>query len=138
MIATDATHDAGEQYPPPNVHPGTHTKILEVLTTWINDQHSECQVIWLHGPAGSKSAILQALSELLMSSEGPVIGSFFFSKGQGKRGSGDYLFSTLAYQLAVNVHDLRAYVDEVMQSDPALPTKFMEVQLRTLIIEPFQ
>ena len=139
MIATDATHDACERYPPPNVHMGTRTKILEVLTTWINDQHSECRVFWLHGPAGAgKSAILQALAELLMTSEGPVVGSFFFGKGQGKRGSGDCLFSTLAYQLAVNVHGLRAYIDEVMQSDPTLPTKSMEIQLRTLIIEPFQ
>jgi NACHT domain len=139
MIATDATHDTCERYPPPNVHTGTRTKILEVLTAWINDQHSECRVFWLHGPAGAgKSAILQALAELLMSSEGPVVGSFFFGKGQGKRGSGDYLFSTLAYQLAVNMHGLRAYVDEVLQSDPTLPTKSMEIQLRTLIIEPFQ
>jgi predicted XRE-type DNA-binding protein len=37
MIATDATHDACERYPPPNVHTGTRTKILEVLTAWIND-----------------------------------------------------------------------------------------------------
>ena len=139
MIATDAMHDARERYPPPNVHQDTRTKILEVLTDWINDPDPIYWVFWLHGPAGAgKSAILQALAELLSSPEGHVVGSFFFGKGQVKRGSGDYLFSTLAYQLAVNVNGLRDYVDEAMQHNPTLPTKSMEVQLRTLIIEPFQ
>jgi energy-coupling factor transporter ATP-binding protein EcfA2 len=139
MIAVDAIHDACERYPPPNVHQGTRTRILEVLTAWINDLDSQCQSFWLHGPAGSgKSAILQALAEVLSSPKGPVAGSFFFGRGQSKRGTGDYLFPTLAYQLAVNVKGLRPYVDEVMQGDPTLPTKSMEVQLRTLIIEPFQ
>ena len=99
-IATDAAQDACERYPLPNVHTGTRTKILEVPTAWISDQHSECRVFWLHGLAGAgKSAILQALAELLMSSEGPVIGSLF-GKGQGKRGSGDYLFSRVHYRIS--------------------------------------
>ena len=139
IIATDATHDACERYPAPNVHQGTRTKILEVLTAWINNLDSECPLFWLHGSAGvGKSAILQALAELLFRPKGPIVATFFFGKGQSKRGSGDYLFSTLAYQLALNVPDLRAYVDEVMQNDPTLPTKSMEIQLRSLIIEPFQ
>ncbi|KAF8802253.1 hypothetical protein BYT27DRAFT_6773974 [Phlegmacium glaucopus] len=139
MIATDAIHDASERYPPPNVHPGTRRNILKTLTDWIKNPDPECWIFWLHGSAGvGKSAILQALAELLSSPKGPVVGSFFFGTGQGKRGSGDYLFSTLAYQLAINVNGLRAYVDEVMQRNPSLPTKSMEVQLRTLIIEPFQ
>ena len=139
MIATDAIHDACERYPLPNVHEGTRTRILEVLTTWINDLNSESRVFWLHGPAGAgKSALLQALAEMLLSPKGPVVASFFFGKGQTRRGSGNYLFSTLAYQLALNVNGLRTHVDEVMQNNPTLPTKSMEVQLRTLIIEPFQ
>ena len=139
MIATDATHDARERYPPPNVHQGTRTKILEVLTNWINNLDPKCRVFWLHGPAGAgKSALLQTLAQLLLSSNGPVVASFFFGRGQKKRGSGDYLFSTLAYQLAINVKDLRILVDEVMQNNPTLPTKSMEVQFRSLIIEPFQ
>jgi len=139
MIATDAIHDASERYPAPNVHQGTRKQILKVLTDWINDPDPEYWVFWLHGPAGAgKSAILQALAELLSSPEGHVVGSFFFDKGQVKRGSGSYLFSSLAYQLAVNVNGLGDYVNEVMRRNPTLPTKSMEVQLRTLIIEPFQ
>lgn len=139
MIATDAIHDACERYPPPNIHQGTRKKTLKALTAWVNNLDSKCRSFWLHGPAGAgKSALLQALAEQLSPPKGSIVASFFFSKGQARRGSGDYLFSTLAYQLALNVNGLRPYVDEVMQRDPTLPTKCMEVQLRTLIIEPFQ
>jgi len=80
MIATEAIHDACKRYPPPNVHQGTRTRILEVLTAWINDLDSECQSFWLHEPAGAgKSAILQALAELLSSPEGYIAASFFFA-----------------------------------------------------------
>lgn len=36
------------------------------------------------------------------------------------------------------MYGLRPYVDEVMQRNVTLPTKSVDVQLRTLIIEPFQ
>ena len=53
-----------------------------------------------------------------------------------KNRTGNYLFSTLAYQLVDNVDSLHPYVDEVMSRNPTLPTKPMKFQFRSLIMEP--
>ena len=48
------------------------------------------------------------------------------------------MFSTIAYQLALKVPGLRQHVNRIMESDPTLHTKSMDVQLQTLIIDAFQ
>ena len=48
------------------------------------------------------------------------------------------MFSTIAYQLALKVPGLRQHVNRIMESNPILHTKSMDVQLQTLIIDAFQ
>jgi NACHT domain len=97
---------------------------------------------WLHGPAGAgKTAILQAIAEFLCSpseSDQNFGGSFFFSRGKQGRDQGQFLFSTIAYQLALNVPGLRPHVNRTMELNPTLHTKSMDVQLKTLIVDAFQ
>ena len=50
-------------------------------------------------------------------------GSFFFSRGKKGRDEGHFLFSTIAYQLALKVPGLRQHVNHIMQLDPTLHTK---------------
>jgi hypothetical protein len=50
----------------------------------------------------------------------------------------DHLFSTLAYQLATNVHGMLEHVDRVMTQDFSLPKRSAAVQLKRLIIEPIR
>ena len=97
---------------------------------------------WLYGPAGAgKTAILQAIAEFLCSpseSGQNFGGSFFFSREKKGRDQGHFLFSTIAYQLALNVPRLREHVNRIMEANPALHTKSMDVQLQTLIVDVFQ
>ena len=97
---------------------------------------------WLYGPAGAgKTAILQAIAQFLCIPSGSdqnFGGSFFFSRGQRGRDQGHFLFSTIAYQLALKVPGLRLHVDRIMELDPTLYTKSMDVQLQTLIVDAFQ
>jgi hypothetical protein len=50
----------------------------------------------------------------------------------------DHLFSTLAYQLAMNVHGMIEPVDQAMMQDFSLPRRSAAVQLKRLIIEPIR
>ena len=109
---------------------------------WIHTESSASSFFWLYGPAGAgKTAILQAIAEFLCSPSGSgenFGGSFFFSRGMKGRDQGHFLFSTIAYQLALKVPGLRQHVNRIMESDPTLHTKSMDVQLQTLIVDAFQ
>ena len=109
---------------------------------WIHSESSPSSFFWLYGPAGAgKTAILQAIAEFLCSASGSgqnFGGSFFFSRGKKGRDQGHFLFSTIAYQLALKVPGLRQHVNRIMESDPTLHTKSMDVQLQSLIVDAFQ
>ena len=109
---------------------------------WIHSESSASSFFWLYGPAGAgKTAILQAIADFLCSPSGSsqIFGaSFFFSREKKGRDQGDFLFSTIAYQLALKVPGLRQHVNRIMELDPALHTKSMGVQLQTLIVDTFQ
>ncbi|KAJ7721883.1 hypothetical protein B0H16DRAFT_1431611, partial [Mycena metata] len=97
--------------------------------------HSIC---WLHGPAGAgKSAIMQTLSRQLQAA-GHLGGAFFFRRHHPTCGNAKALFTTLAYQLALNNQDLKPLISENVQIDPSIVAREMKVQLHKLIIEPCQ
>ena len=109
---------------------------------WIHNENSASSFFWLYGPAGTgTTAILQAIAEFLCSpskSAQNFWGSFFFSRGKNGHDRGHFLFSTIASQLALNVPGLRQHVNRIVELNPTLRTKSMDVQLRTLIVDAFQ
>jgi hypothetical protein len=139
-VSLGAIHDSAERYPPPNCHPDTRKAVRQIILDWIYSESSAS--FWLYGPAGAgKTAILQAIAEFLCSPDGSrrnFGGSFFFSRGKQGRDQGHFLFSTIAYQLALKVPGLRQHVNRIMELDPTLHTKSMDVQLQTLIVDAFQ
>ncbi|EMD36662.1 hypothetical protein CERSUDRAFT_114588 [Gelatoporia subvermispora B] len=86
---------------------GTRSKILRDLTAWARSENEEGRVYVLHGPAGmGKSSIAHALCQQLADTH--LGASFFFIRGQI---SDPYsLFSSLAYQLAHSIPELRHIV----------------------------
>ena len=141
-VSLGAIHDSSERYPPPNCHPDTRKAVREIILDWIHSESSASSFFWLYGSAGAgKTAILQAIAEFLSNppeSYDNFGGSFFFSRGKKGRDEGHYLFPTIAYQLALKVPGLRQHVNHIMELDPTLHTKSMDVQLRTLIIDAFR
>ena len=118
-VSHGAIHDSSERYPPPNCHPDTRKAVRQIILDWIRSESSASSFFWLYGPAGAgKTAILQAIAEFLCSSsksDQNFGGSFFFSRGKKGRDQGHYLFSTIAYQLALNVPGLRQFVNRIME-----------------------
>ncbi|PPQ94050.1 hypothetical protein CVT25_009898 [Psilocybe cyanescens] len=131
--------DSSARHPPGKCHPGTREKALKIITDWIIDPAPDHSVIWLYGPAGSgKSAIAQSIAELLWQLyQSQYAGSFFFAAGDNMgRGDGNKLFSTLAYQLAVQFPALLPFINDTLFKDPMLPTRSMEIQIKALIVDP--
>ena len=141
-VSLGAIHDSAERYPSPNCHPDTRKAVRQIILDWIRSESSTSFFFWLYGPAGAgKTAILQAIAELLCSppeSSQNYGASFFFSRGKTGRDQGHFLFSTIAYQLALKVPGLRQHLNRIMELDPTLHTKSMDVQLRTLIVDAFR
>ena len=139
-VSLGATHDSAKRYPSPNCHPDTRKAVRQIIIDWIHSESSTSSFFWLYGPAGAgKTAILQAIVEFLCSPSGSgqnFGGSFFFSSG--KNDEGHFLFSTIAYQLALKVPGLRQEVNRIMDRNPTLHTKTMDVQLQALIVEAFK
>jgi energy-coupling factor transporter ATP-binding protein EcfA2 len=137
-----AIHDSAERCPPPNCHPNTRIAVRKIILDWIHEESSALHFFWLYGPAGAgKTSILQAIAEILSSSsesDENFGGSFFFSRGKNGCDQGHFLFSTIAYQLALNVPGLRQHVNRIMERNPTLHTKSMAIQLQTLIVDPLQ
>ena len=123
-----------ERYPSPNCHPDTRKAVRQIILDWIKNDSWASSFFWLYGPAGAgKTAILQAIAELLCSpseSYQNLGGTFFFSRGKQGRDQGHFLFSTIAYQLALNDETgLRQHVNCIVKSNPMLHTKSPDVQL---------
>ena len=141
-ISLGAIHNSAERYPPPNCHPDTRKAVRQIILDWIHSECSASSFLWLYGSAGAgKTAILQAIAEFLSSpseSGRNFAASFFFTRGKEGRDKGHFLFSTIAYQLALKVPGLRQHVNHIMEFDPTLHTKSMDVQLQSLIIDAFQ
>ena len=120
-ISHGAMHDSADRDPPPRCHPGTREKATEDIVRWIEESNPSSGVLWVNGCAGvGKSALIQKIAELGLLYFG---GCFFFRRGAPGCNVKDYLFSTLAYQLAINVPGLLEHVDQAMIQDPLLPKR---------------
>ena len=129
-------HDSADRDPPPRCHPGTREKATKDIVHWIKESNPSSSVLWVNGRAGvGKSALMQKIAELGLLYFG---GCFFFRRGVPGCNVKDHLFSTLAYQLAINVPGLLEHVDQAMIQDPLLPKRSAAVQLKRLIINPFR
>jgi hypothetical protein len=139
-ISHGAIHDSAERYPAGKCHPGTREEIIKTILEWINDPNPSSDALWLYGPAGAgKSAIMQTIAELLREWYKELYaGSFFFTSGKPGCDQGSALFRTLAYQIAIYVPGMREAVNNAMIADITLQTKSMEIQIQSLVVEPFK
>jgi len=133
-----AAHDSAERFPPPRCHPNTRRAVVSSMFEWVTNLLRTSGVLWLRGPAGAgKTAIAQTFCEMV-EKEGYLAGSFFFSRTVHGRNTAQYLFATIAYQLAIARPEIGERIEKAVASDPSITTKSIEIQLQKLIIEPLQ
>ncbi|KIM40594.1 hypothetical protein M413DRAFT_412590 [Hebeloma cylindrosporum] len=135
-VLPEAMHDSAKREQRPKCHPGTRVSATEDIIRWIEDPNPSSTVLWVHGAEGvGKTALMQRIAEL----EGIYYGgSFFFERGESGQDVIRYLFSTLAYQLALSTPGMREHVASAINWDPLLTKKNPACQLQTLIVEPMR
>ncbi|KAJ6488755.1 hypothetical protein C8R45DRAFT_992821 [Mycena sanguinolenta] len=137
-VVGEALHDSCERFPEPACHPGTRTAILEQLSAWSMDASTEGTVMWVNGPAGvGKSAIAQMFAGNCQA-QGHLGASFFFKRGDSKRGTWHGLFPTIAYQLSTSIPGLSLPIQQAVETDKLVACRAMPVQFERLILEPFR
>ncbi|KAF7340663.1 NACHT domain-containing protein [Mycena sanguinolenta] len=140
-VVMAAIHDSAESFPQPKCHPETRTKMLQDLRNWALNRTRDkigmrSNILWLYGPAGAgKSAIMQTLADQLADA-GRLGGSFFFKRGHATRGNANSLFTTIAYQLALNIAWLRTAISQIVENNPSILGQTLKTQLQKLIFEP--
>ncbi|KAF5348616.1 hypothetical protein D9757_014462 [Collybiopsis confluens] len=133
---TSALFNAEARFPPPLCHPGTRESILDDLKTWIDSPDPSHNIRWLYGPAGAgKSAIAQTLAEIC-ARDGVLVGTFFFWRSDSLRDNPRQLVTTIAFQLAMSILELRPIVNTVVLENPSILTSSIETQFEKLIIQP--
>ena len=132
-----AFHNSGERFDLPRCHPRTRIHILTKIVNWIvGEVEWDGFIMWLYGPAGAgKSAIMQTIAEKCHASH-LLLASFFFSRTDPKRNNKKSLITSIAYQTALNVPEVRTAIEAAVNHDPAIFHRSLEAQLTMLIIEP--
>ena len=127
-------HGGAGQEQRPKCYPGTRTEVLDKITDWVNDTHTESQFLWIYGPAGAgKTAIAETIAKICNTQLG---GRFFFNRHTPGRNDKALVISTLVYQLTQFSPGLRHGIVEAIQRDPLIFSKSLETQMVTLVIRP--
>lgn len=94
--------------------------------------------MWLYGPAGAgKSAVAQTMAEK-WAEDGKLGAAFFFARWRAGGGLAQQLFTTIAFQLALNFPALREAIVRAVEFDPTIPERNLEAQAYGLIVAPMK
>ena len=114
---------------------GTRITVLDEIELWARDIHSP-PVYWLNGLAGmGKSTIAQTIAERLFA-DGQLGASFFCSRDLEDRRDLQFIFPTVAAQLARRYTKLRSILVPLARSDPGIIHESLEGQMKKLIVQP--
>ncbi|KAJ7611131.1 hypothetical protein DFH06DRAFT_1485356 [Mycena polygramma] len=147
VSAPEAFHDSPDSHDNPRCHPETRIEMQKKLSNWClraewphgwgeAPLETEPTVLWVHGPAGAgKTVIMRTLAQRL-EDEGRLGGTFFFKRAHATRGNARALFPTIALQLAVSSARLKPRISQIVEENPTLLGKAIDVQLSELILNP--
>ena len=111
-IAPGAIFDSGNKYDPPKYHPRTRTAILLMIKSWLHDERKDCGMLWMYGPNSVGNRSVAGLN------------------------TEKHLMATLAYQISLSIPATRRYIAQAVESDTSVFSSSLEIQLRTLIVNP--
>ena len=106
---------------------------------WIKwGEDLDAFIMWVYGPAGSgKSAIAQTIAEMC-EDEMILLASFFFSRNDPSRNTVKPLIATIAYQITLNLPQVRDAILRAIEHDALIFSKSLAVQVKSLIVAPLQ
>ena len=116
---------------------GTRGAVLDEIELWTKDL-DRSPVYWLNGLAGTgKSTIAQTIAKRTFAS-GRLGASFFCSRDFLDRSDLQFIFPTLAVQLARNFTEFRSTLIPLVRSDPGIINESLYRQMEKVIVRPFK
>ena len=116
---------------------GTRGAVLDEIELWTKDL-DRSPVYWLNGLAGTgKSTIAQTIAKRTFAS-GRLGASFFCSRDFSDRSDLQFIFPTLAVQLARNFTEFRSTLIPLVRSDPGIVNESLYRQMEKVIVRPFK
>ena len=116
---------------------GTRENILNEIELWA-EGFEKSPIFWLNGLAGTgKSAIAQTVSERMFA-DGHLGASFFCSRGFEDRSNLQFIFPTLAFQLAHKYPGFRSSLVPLLQSNPDVLNESLQDQMQKFLVDPLQ
>jgi ABC-type dipeptide/oligopeptide/nickel transport system ATPase subunit len=113
---------------------GTRVALLDEIRTWFEDDSDNCpHFFWLSGIAGTgKTTVAQSVCEMLSDR---LAGTFFFSRDSAERRRPSNILPTLIHCLAYSRSAFRQSICDVIQRDPHISSKAVQIQMQKLISE---
>ena len=138
-VATAALHNSNERFDAPKCHSKTRLAVLSEIMKWIKwEGDINSFIMWLYGLTGAgKSAIAQTIAEMC-EEEMILLASFFFSRTDLSRNNVRPLIATIAYQITLNIPDVRDAILATVARDPLIFSKSLAIQFKSLIVEPLR
>jgi hypothetical protein len=116
---------------------GTRETVLDEIESWTKD-FSKSPVYWLNGIAGTgKSTIAQTTAERVFAN-GQLGASFFCSRDFEDRRNLQFIFPTLAFQLAHTYPEFRSILVPLLQMNPDIGYEPLHSQMEKLIVTPLK
>ena len=116
---------------------GTREAVLGAIELWTKC-FDESPVFWLNGLAGTgKSTIAQTIAERTFAS-GQLGASFFCSRDFEDRSNLQFIFPTLAFQLAHAYPEFRSRLVKAVRSDPQVAHESLYNQANKLLVQPLR
>jgi hypothetical protein len=115
--------------------PGTSVSVLQEISTWVSD-HDGSRILWLYGLAGTGKSTIAASVAYDLEAKYQLGGTFFFSRSVTNRSKPDYIFSTIASQMASRVPKVAEGIFSAIRDDPVLGESAPIMQFPRLIVGP--
>ena len=116
---------------------GTRSSVLAEIEQWTEDPDAS-PVFWLNGLAGTgKSTIAQTISERMFA-DGRLGASFFCSRVFEDRSNLQFIFPTLAFQLAQKYPGFRSSLIPLLQSNPDIIHESLQDQMYKFLVDPLR
>jgi hypothetical protein len=116
---------------------GTRRAVLDGVELWARDP-DKAPVYWLNGLAGTgKSTVAQTAAERMFA-DGQLGASFFCSRDFEDRSNLQFIFPTIAAQLARKYPKFRSAFVPLVQSNPGIAYESLYNQMDKLIVGPLR
>lgn len=121
--------------------PTTRVAIIEEILEWTTNTRAESpNLFWLTGVPGSgKSSITTSITKILRDRKSNIIIiQLFISRSHESTTNPNFIFPTIAMQLATQDHAVALQINEALDALPTLTDGISDLQATKLFVEPIR